>query len=73
MQFWKNRLESFNVSYTETERFGERYIQFEDPHGLRLEIVEREEGASNKWEFGGVTKTSLLKGLVERTLYSQIK
>lgn len=70
MQFWKNRLESFKVSYTETERFGERYIQFQDPHGLLLEIVEREEGPSNKWEFGGVTEDVAIKGLGGATLYS---
>ena len=70
MQFWKNRLESFKVSYTETERFGEQYIQFQDPHGLLLEIVEREEGASNKWEFGGVTEDVAIKGLGGATLYS---
>ena len=70
MQFWKNRLESFKVSYTETERFGEQYLQFQDPHGLLLEIVEREEGASNKWEFGGVTEDVAIKGLGGATLYS---
>ncbi|WP_172370976.1 ring-cleaving dioxygenase [Sporosarcina jiandibaonis] len=70
MQFWKNRLESFKVSYTETERFGEQYLQFQDPHGLLLEIVEREEGASNKWEFGGVTEDFAIKGLGGATLYS---
>ena len=70
LQFWRNRLESFKVSYTETERFGEQYLQFQDPHGLLLEIVEREEGASNKWEFGGVTEDVAIKGLGGATLFS---
>jgi glyoxalase family protein len=68
--FWKTRLESFEVSYTEIERFGEQYLQFQDPHGLLLEIVEREEGAPNKWEFGGVTEDVAIKGLGGATLFS---
>jgi hypothetical protein len=30
------------------ERCGEQYLEFDDPHGLHLEIVEREEGEVNK-------------------------
>ncbi|MBO1909948.1 ring-cleaving dioxygenase, partial [Microvirga sp. 3-52] len=70
IEFWKNRLEKFEIPYTETERFGEQYLQFQDPHGLLLEIVEREEGSPNKWEFGGVTEDVAIKGLGGATLYS---
>lgn len=70
MKFWEQRLENFDVSYTKTERFGEQYMQFEDPHGLRLEIVEREEGVNSEWEFGGVTRDVAIKGLGGATLFS---
>ena len=70
IEFWKTRLERFEVSYTETERFGELYLQFQDPHGLLLEIVEREDGAPNKWGFGGVTEDVAIKGLGGATLFS---
>lgn len=70
IDFWKTRLESFKVSYTEIERFGEQYLQFQDPHGLLLEIVEREEGAPNRWEFGSVTEEVAIKGLGGATLFS---
>ncbi|QUW22801.1 ring-cleaving dioxygenase [Sporosarcina sp. Marseille-Q4063] len=70
MQFWRNRLDDFEISYTVTERFGEQYLQFQDPHGLLLEIVEREEGAPNKWGFGGVTEDVAIKGLGGATLFS---
>ena len=70
MEYWEKRLTKFDVSYTKTERFGEKYVQFEDPHGLRLEIVEREEGAKNEWEFGGVTRDVAIKGLGGATLFS---
>lgn len=70
MQYWEKRLAKFEVSYTKTERFGEKYVQFQDPHGLRLEIVEREVGAENEWEFGGVTRDVAIKGLGGATLFS---
>ncbi len=70
MNFWKERLTKFNIEYTETNRFGENYIQFDDPHGLRLEIVERESGEENSWTFGGVTKDVAIKGFGGAILYS---
>ena len=43
MEFWENRLERFDVPYTKMTRFGEQYVEFDDPHGLHIELVEREE------------------------------
>ena len=45
LSFWENRLEKFKISFTKTERFGEQYLSFDDPHGLHLELVARESGA----------------------------
>jgi len=70
MKFWKQRLTSFEVPYTEMERFGEQYLEFDDPHGLHLEIVEREEGEINSWNFGGVTPEVAIKGFGGATLLS---
>lgn len=70
LTFWEQRLEKFKVAFTKTKRFGEEYIQFNDPHGLQLEIVEREEGESNTWTFGGVTPEVAIKGFGGATLYS---
>ncbi|MFC7687931.1 ring-cleaving dioxygenase [Ureibacillus sp. GCM10028918] len=70
MDFWKNRLNKFDVEYIEAERFGEIYLQFDDPHGLHLEIVEREEGELNPWTFGEVSKEVAIKGLGGAILYS---
>jgi len=70
MGFWEKRLEKFNISFTKTERFGEQYIAFDDPHGLHLEIVEREEGEANTWNFGGVTAEVAIKGFGGATLFS---
>lgn len=66
----EKRLEKFNVPYTKIERFGEQYVEFDDPHGLHLEIVEREEGEANTWTFGDVTPDVAIKGFGGATLLS---
>jgi glyoxalase family protein len=70
MKFWKKRLESFNIPFTVRERFSEEYLEFDDPHGLHLEIVEREEGEVNAWTFGGVIPEVAIKGFGGATLLS---
>nr|WP_246596265.1 ring-cleaving dioxygenase [Bacillus alkalicola] len=70
MEFWEERLERHNVSFRKTKRFGEQYLQFDDPHGLQLEIVEREEGDINTWSSGGVTSDVAIKGFGGATLFS---
>ncbi|MEH7252687.1 ring-cleaving dioxygenase [Neobacillus niacini] len=70
MGFWENRLEKFKVPFTKMERFGEQYLEFDDPHGLHLEIVEREEGEINNWNFSGVTPEVAIKGFGGATLLS---
>ncbi|NRD76990.1 ring-cleaving dioxygenase [Bacillus sp. BRMEA1] len=68
--FWEKRLEKFNIRYMKMERFGEQYLEFDDPHGLHLEIVEREAGESNTWTFGGITSDVAIKGFGGATLLS---
>ncbi len=70
MKFWEQRLEKFNISFTKTNRFEEQYLQFDDPHGLHLEIVEREEGEINPWTFGDVHPEVAIKGFGGATLFS---
>jgi glyoxalase family protein len=41
LAYWRDRLDENDVTTAETEtRFGERTLPFEDPHGLRLALVE---------------------------------
>ncbi|MBM7610388.1 glyoxalase family protein [Lysinibacillus composti] len=69
-EFWKKRLNQYKIQFTESKRFDEDYLQFEDPHGLQLELVEREEGKLNNWNFGGVTPEVAIKGFGGATLLS---
>src|SRR5690606_9256404 len=70
LDFWKKRLTKFEVDFTMAERFGETYIQFDDPHGLHLEMVEREAGEVNDWTFGEVKKEVAIKGFGGAVLFS---
>lgn len=70
MGFWEKRLRKYNVDFTKAERFGESLLQFDDPHGLKLEIVERDAGDVNTWTFGGVNPEVAIKGFGGATLFS---
>ncbi|MBY6052870.1 ring-cleaving dioxygenase [Cytobacillus firmus] len=70
LEFWKDRFKKFKISYTMERRFSEESIRFQDPHGLILEMVERDEGETNIWTFGGITPDVAVKGFAGATLYS---
>lgn len=41
LDFWKKRFETLNVKHQEIgERFGEKYLQFADPDGLLINLIE---------------------------------
>ncbi|MBB3108012.1 glyoxalase family protein [Paenibacillus phyllosphaerae] len=70
LDFWKARLTALDVPFSECSRFSENYIEFADPDGLQLEIVEREGGALNAWSFGGIPTDKAIKGFGGAVLYS---
>lgn len=68
--FWEKRLAEYNISVTHTKRMGESYLSFADYDGLRIELVERGEGAPSAWAFGGVPVEHAIKGFGGAVLYS---
>ncbi|BBH23679.1 putative ring-cleaving dioxygenase MhqO [Paenibacillus baekrokdamisoli] len=70
LAFWKERLARFQIPVAITERFSETYVEFVDPDGLQLELVEREQGAPSEWSFGGVPAEKAIKGFGGAILYS---
>jgi glyoxalase family protein len=70
LSFWEKRLEKFNIAFTKIERFGEQFLEFDDPHGLRLEIVARDEGELNTWSIGEVTPEVAIQGFGGAVLLS---
>ena len=47
VDYWCRRLNVHGIEITEGERFGEHLIQFKDPHGLSLELIESPKVYSN--------------------------
>ncbi|WP_392455643.1 ring-cleaving dioxygenase [Chryseomicrobium aureum] len=70
LPFWVNRLASEAIPFKKAVRFGENVVQFDDPHGLHLELVERAAGADNEWTIGDVTPDVAIKGFAGARLYS---
>jgi len=70
MKFWEERLQKFNISFTKTQRFGEGFMQFDDVHGLHLELVERKEGEVNTWQTDDITPEVAIKGFGGAVLYT---
>ncbi|NRF90098.1 ring-cleaving dioxygenase [Paenibacillus frigoriresistens] len=70
LSFWEERLTQFDIPFEKTQRFTETYLQFEDKDGLKLEIVEREQGALSQWSFGGIPTDKAIKGFGGAVLYS---
>ncbi|CAG7650153.1 ring-cleaving dioxygenase [Paenibacillus allorhizosphaerae] len=70
LPFWEQRLASFGIETAKVSRFAEQYLQFTDNEGLRLELVERAEGAQSQWTFGGITSDQAIKGFGGAVLFS---
>lgn len=70
LSFWETRLIHKAVPFKKVVRFNEISIQFEDPHGLQLEIVERENGPLNTWTTDGIQAKDAIKGFGGAILYS---
>lgn len=70
LSFWENRLGKLNINFAKEQRFNETFITFEDPHGLQLELVERQAGKQNDFAFGDVTPEVAIKGFAGATLLS---
>ncbi|HLR20568.1 MAG TPA: ring-cleaving dioxygenase [Tissierellaceae bacterium] len=70
MSFWEDRLGKFNIDYKISERFNEKYLEFNDPHGLKLELVERKDGVKNHWGLDDIDSSVAIKGFGGAVFYS---
>lgn len=70
LAFWEKRLEKFEVPFSKRTRFEEQSLTFDDPHGLHLELVERQHGEPSSWSIGEVTEDIAIKGFGGATLYT---
>ncbi len=68
--FWKERLEANNVIFNnEAEKFGERYLTFLDPDGLKLELtVPKKADMRAPWETEEVNAERAIRGFHHITI-----
>ncbi|MFD2942449.1 ring-cleaving dioxygenase [Flavobacterium notoginsengisoli] len=70
LDFWQKRFEQYNVIYNKpAEKFGEKYLTFLDPDGLKLELIESKTEDNRKaWETDEVKADAATKGFHNITL-----
>ena len=70
LDFWQKRFEQYNVIYNKpSEKFGEKYLTFLDPDGLKLELIESKTDDNRKpWETAEVKADVATRGFHNITL-----
>jgi len=70
LEFWVERFEKYNVIYNKpAEKFGERYLTFLDPDGLKLELIESSTPDTRKpWETEEVKANVATRGFHNITI-----
>lgn len=62
LPYWKNRLEEHDLSVTETERFGEKHLDFRSPHDIRLSMVGIADDTREPRHDGPVPAENMIRG-----------
>ncbi|MFD2603409.1 ring-cleaving dioxygenase [Flavobacterium suzhouense] len=69
LEWWIERFEKYNVIYNKpAEKFGERYLTFLDPDGLKLELIEQENDDRKPWETDEVKAAHATRGFHNVTI-----
>ena len=63
LDFWSNQFEKHQVRFGQIdEQFGEQILRFEDPDGLRIQLVEANADNRTPWETNDIKKDTAIKG-----------
>ena len=62
IEYWKDRLTEHKFSVTETERFGERYLDFEHPCGVNYTLVGVDNDSRTPHTQGPVPAEMMIRG-----------
>lgn len=70
LDFWSARFKEFNIKHGEVaEKFGEKFLHFSDPDGLRIDlIVPTSPDARKPWTTGSINEGVATKGFHNVTL-----
>ncbi|SFI36847.1 glyoxalase family protein [Paenibacillus sp. UNC496MF] len=69
--YWEERLSDRGVATEREARFGETYVRFANAEGLRMELIEREEGAERSAAYAGIPAGRGIKGFGGAVLFSR--
>jgi glyoxalase family protein len=72
LDFWQQRLEQHNVIYNKVaEKFGEQYLTFLDPDGLKFELTVAKNGDSRPaWTTNEINEDQAIRGFHNVTITS---
>ncbi len=69
LDFWIKRFQDYNIIYNNpAEKFGQKYLTFLDPDGLKLELTETENDSRKPWETDEVKAENATRGFHHITL-----
>jgi glyoxalase family protein len=70
LEFWEKRLQDHNVIYNKvSEKFGEQYLTFLDPDGLKFELTIPKNGDNRQgWTGAGIPEANAIKGFHNVTI-----
>lgn len=67
--FWQERLTAHEIKTTLCERFGRTHLTFQDPDGIRLELVESDESRFQASEHPDIPAAQAIRGFFSTTLW----
>jgi glyoxalase family protein len=72
LEFWEQRLQQHNVIYNKVaEKFGEQYLTFLDPDGLKFELtIAKDKDNRKAWTQAGISEDHAIKGFHNVTITS---
>lgn len=70
LQFWEQRLQEHNIIYNKvSEKFGEQYLTFLDPDGLKFELtIAKNPDERQGWTGGDIAESNAIKGFHNVTI-----
>lgn len=69
IEFWKKRLRKFGIRLSEATRFGQPVLEFRDPSGLKLDIMESDQDDRQPiWTTPEVEAANAIRGMHNATL-----
>ncbi len=71
LDFWQARLKEAGVDFQKNDPFGAPTLQFKDPSGLILELVESTEDPRVPWMTGEISQAVAIRGIHHVTLSIQ--